>query len=576
MKTSKNIKIQNTIQLLSLIVAIVGINIISQFYFGRYDLTSEKRYSISETTKGIIENIDDIVYVRVYLDGDLPANFKKLRNSTRELLDDLRAYNSDIMYEFINPSENDDKTTRQKLYKELVDQGLSYYNIPVENNDGYAQKTVFPSALITYREKSIALNLLTSNRKVPLDAEIDNSIQSLELKMLNTITKLTKNKIPSVVFTVDHGELDNYESGDIAYELSKMYDVGQIEIGNQLTSLMRRVKVDSVTSVMIPNFDLIIIAQPTEKFNMKDLFLIDQYIMHGGKIVWAVDAVQASMDSLRISTSTIGMPLDIGLAEILFKYGVRLNTNLVLNRNALAIGTAEGELRTWDFFPHALPVKGHIITNNLSAVKTHFVSSMDTVGSSALRKTVLLQTDRNSRLMPAPALIDLVDIIYRGPNPSLYYSPQQPIAILVEGEFTSVFENRMIDPRIMEQKKMLDITYKSPVTSQLFISDGDIIRNQTMSSSQGRSPYPLGYDRYSKRMFDNKKFILNAVNYMLGDNVLIELRNKQYKIRLLDKDKIAKDKLKWQLINTLLPIVLIISLGLIIGFIKRKKYAITK
>lgn len=564
---------QNMIQLLSLIVAIIGINIIAQFYFGRYDLTTEKRYSVSETTKGIIENIDDIVYVKVYLDGDLPANFKKLKNSTRELLDDLRAYNSNIMYEFINPSEDENKENRQKLYKELVDNGLAYYNIPVENKDGFAQKTVFPSALITYRDKSIALNLLTSNRKVPVDSEIDNSIQTLELKMVNTLGKLTKRRIPSVVFTVDHGELNNYETADIAYELSKMYEVGQIKIGKQLTSLMRRVKIDSVTSKMIPNFDLLIIAKPTIAFDMKDLFLIDQYIMHGGKVVWAVDAVEANMDSLRYSTSTIGMPVDLGLAEMFFKYGLRLNSNLILNRNALAIGTAEGELRTWDFFPHALPVKGSIITNNLSAVKTHFVSSIDTVGSLSIQKTVLLQTDRNSRLMPAPALIDLVDIIYREPNISLYHKPQQPIAVLLEGEFSSVFENRMIDPRIMEQKKILDIEYKSVATSQLVISDGDIIRNQLMASAQGKSPYPLGYDRYSKRMFDNKKFLLNSINYMLGDKALIKLRNKQYKIRLLNKDKVANEKLKWQLTNTIVPIGLIIIMGIIIGIIKRRKYA---
>jgi len=159
-----------------------------------------------------------------------------------------------------------------------------------------------------------------------LDAEIDNSIQTLELKMVNTIGKLTKQKVPRVVFTVDHGELDNYQTADIAYELSKMYNVGQIKIGKSLTSLMRRVMVDSTSSKMLPNFDLIIIAQPKEKFDMKDLFLIDQYIMHGGKIVWAVDAVEANMDSLRYSTSTIGMPLDLGLGEILFKYGVRLNS----------------------------------------------------------------------------------------------------------------------------------------------------------------------------------------------------------------------------------------------------------
>lgn len=573
MMTSKNIKIQNSIQIIALIVVVVAINIISQFYFGRFDLTSEKRYSVSDATKEVVENINDIVYVKIYLEGDLPASFKKLSNSTRELLDDLRAYNSDIMYEFINPSGSDEKEQRRKVYKELTDAGLAYYNIPVENKDGFAQKTVFPSALISFRDKKVALNLLSSNRKVPLDMEIDNSIQTLELKMINAISKLTKISIPNVVFTTDHGELNNFESADIAFELSKMYNVGQIELGGKLTSLMRRVTIDSVSYKMIPNFDLLVIAQPKTAFSTKDVFLLDQYIMHGGKVVWALDAVEANMDSLRYATNTLGMPMDLGLSEMLFKYGVRLNTNLILNRNALAIGTAEGELRTWDYFPFALPVKNNIITDNLSAIKTHFVSSMDTVGGKNIKKTVLLQTDRNSRLMPAPVLIDLVDIIYRGPNPALYHKPQQPIAVLLEGEFSSVFENKMIDKRILEQKKLLDIKYQSDKTSMLVISDGDIIKNQLMNSAQGTSPYPLGYDRYSKKMFDNKKFLLNAINYMLGDYTLIKLRNKQYKIRLLNKDKVAKEKLKWQIINTISPISIIILLGFIIGFIKKRKYS---
>ncbi len=573
MMTSKNIKIQNSVQIIALIVVVIAINIISQFYFNRFDLTSEKRYSVSDATKEVVENIDDIVYVKVYLEGDLPANFKKLSNSTRELLDDLRAYNGDIMYEFINPSGSDEKGQRRKVYKELATAGLAYYNIPVENKDGFAQKTVFPSALITYKDKSLALNLLTSNRKVPLDMEINNSIQTLELKMINAIGKLTKTSIPSVVFTTDHGELDNFESADIAYELSKIYEVGQIELGGKLTSLMRRITSDSVSYVMVPNFDLLVIAKPKKPFSTKEIFLLDQYIMHGGKIVWALDAVDANMDSLRYATNTIGMPMDLGLSELLFKYGVRLNTNLILNRNALAIGTAEGPLKTWDYFPHALPVKNNIITENISAVKTHFVSSIDTVGGSGIKKTVLLKTDRNSRLMPAPALIDLVDIIYRGPNPALYHQPQQSIAVLLEGEFSSVFENKMIDERILAQKKLLDIKYKSKKTSMLVISDGDIIKNQLMNTAQGTSPYPLGYDRYSKKMFDNRKFLLNSINYMLGDNTLIKLRNKQYKIRLLNKDKVAKEKTKWQIINTIIPIAIIALLGFLIGFIKKRKYA---
>jgi ABC-2 type transport system permease protein len=574
--TAKKIKQQNFIQLFAIIFGIIALNILAQFYFGRFDLTTEKRFSVSTTTKDIVTDLDDFIYFKVYLDGDLPTNFELLKNSTRELLDEFRAYNKNVMYEFINPSENDNKKERFKFYRELAKEGLAYYNVPVETNDGFAQKTVFPSILLTYKDKNIPINLLVSSKKVPSDADINNSIQNLELNLVNAIRKVSKQKIPQVVFTTGHGELDSYATGDLAYELSKTYDVGQIALNNKLSSLMRRVMIDSNSSKMIPLYDLIIIAKPQTPFTTKEIFLLDQYIMHGGKVVWALDMVKANMDSLRYSTSTLGMPIDINLNELLFKYGARINSNLVLNRNAMEIGTAEGTLKRWDFFPLALPVKGHIITKNLTAVATRFVSTIDIVGSKDIKKTVLLKTDKRSRIMPAPALIDLMDIIYRGPNPALYNQSGQNIALLMEGSFHSVFENRVLDPRIMANSQLFDIKYNSENTSQLVLSDGNILENQVMETANGKVPYPLGYDRYSKKMFDNRKFMLNAINYMLGDNALIKLRNKQYKIRLLDKAKISNERLKYQIINTVLPIGTIILLGLIIGIVRKRKYGIKK
>lgn len=573
MITSKILRSQNLLHLGAFLVIIIALNILSQFYFGRFDLTTEKRFSVSPTTKKIIKNLDDIVYVKVYLDGDLPAGFKRLRNSTRELLDEFRAYNKELMFEFINPSENENKTERIKLYKQLAKEGLAYYNVPMETKDGFAQKTIFPSALITYKDKSIAINLLMSNSKVPNESDLNNSIQNIELNLVNAIRKLSFQKLPYVVFTQGHGELDNYQSGDLAYELSQTYEVGQIDIDSNLTRLMRRVQIDSNTSKMIPSFELLIIAKPTKPFTIKDLFLLDQYVMHGGKVIWAVDFVEANMDSLRYATSTLAMPLDLNLQEILFSYGARVNTNLVLNRNAMEIGTAEGVLKPWDFFPLALPTKGNPITQNMNSLSTSFVSSIDTVGSSSIRKTVLLKTDLNTRIMPTPALVDLVDIIYRGPNPALYNRLPQPIAVLLEGSFTSIFENRIIDPRIMNNKELFDIQFHSLPTSQLVISDGDLLKNQVMETADGLMPYPLGYDRFSKRTYDNKKFMLNAVNYMMGDDALIQLRNKQYKIRLLNKERISNEKLKWQILNTSIPILLIIVMGLIINIVKRRRYA---
>ncbi len=572
MKATKKIGQGNIMQIVSIVLLIISVNIIGSYSFMRFDLTAEKRYSISETTTTILKNLDDYITIKVYLDGDLPAEYKHLRNATKELLDEFRAYNKDIQYEFINPTESDDKKERKKLFIELAQKGLSYFNIPIENKDGFAQKIIFPSALITYKGKSIPITLLESGRKVPTAADLNNSIQNLELNFMSAIRKLTAKRIPTVVFSIGHGEADQAHTADIAMALSKSYNVGQILIDENFAALTKRIKMDSTGSKLIPRYDLLIIAKPDTAFSDKDQFIIDQYLMHGGKIMWLIDRVQANMDSLRQNTSFVAMNKDLHVMEMLFSYGVRLNSNLVLNRNALAIGTAEGALRTWDYFPIALPVKGSIITENLNAVKTKFVNSIDLVGSDKIKKTVLLKTDKKSRISPSPVLVDLIDIIYRGPNPALYNAPAQNIAVLLEGKFTSHYVYRPITP-LIGNNKIFDVLYESPETKQIVISDGDIIQNQVMQTANGLRPLPLGYDRYTKKFFDNKKFILNSVNYLLGDEIMIHLRNKEFKIRLLDKQKVVNGRLKWQLINTAFPVLLIILLGIIIGFIRKRKYA---
>jgi len=572
MKAMKKTKQGNIIQLVSFITLIIAVNIIGAYSFMRFDLTAEKRYSISETTRTILQNQDDYITIKIYLDGELPAEYKRLRNATKELLDEFRAYNKDVQYEFINPAESESKKERLKLFKDLAQKGLSYFNIPIENKDGWGQKIIFPSALITYHDKSIPITLLESGRKVPTSSDLNNSIQNLELNFMSAIRKLTTDRVPTVVFSIGHGEADQAHTADIAMALSKSYNVGQILIDENFAALTKRIKMDSAESKLIPRYDLLIIAKPDSAFSDKDQFIIDQYLMHGGKIMWLIDKVQADMDSLRQHTSTIGMTKDLHIMEMLFSYGVRLNSNLILNRNALSIGTAEGSLRTWDYFPIALPEKGSIITENLNAVKTKFVNSIDIVGSESIKKTVLLKTDNKSRIAPSPVLIDLIDIIYRGPNPALYNAPSQNIAVLLEGKFTSHYVYRPITP-LISGNKMFDVIYESPETKQIVISDGDIIQNQVMETANGLRPLPLGYDRYTQKYFDNKKFILNSINYLLGDEIMIHLRNKEFKIRLLDKQKVANQRLQWQLINTALPVVFIILLGIIIGIIKKRKYA---
>ena len=573
MKATRKVKQNNIIELVSALLLIIAVNIISAYNFARFDLTAEKRYSISETTRNILENQDDYIIIKVYLEGDLPANYQRLHNAVRELLDEFRAYNKDVQYEFIDPAKSEDRNERLRVFKELAQQGLAYYNIPVENKDGFAQKIIFPSVLISYHDKWVAVNLMETSRRIPTEADINNSIQNLELNFITAIRKLTSKRVPTIAFSYGHGEAENITTADIAMALDKTYNVGQVLIKGNIMALTKRLPKgkDSTETMLLPKYDLLIIAKPDSAFSDRDQFIIDQYLMHGGKIMWLVDMVDANMDSLRYSTSTIGLKKNLRLQEMLFSYGARINSNLVLNRNALEIGTAEGALRTWDYFPIALPVKGNVITDNLNAVKTKFVSSIDLVGPKEIKKTPLLRTDKHSRLIPTPALIDLVDIIYRGPNPALYRAPAQNVAVLLEGKFESYFSHRPIARQISDNK-IFDVKYLSPETKQIVISDGDMIMNQVMETANGPMPYPLGYDRYTRKFFDNKKFLLNAINYMLGDEIMIHLRNKEFKIRLLDKEKIKNQRLKWQIINTAGPIVFIILLGIFIGILKRRKY----
>ncbi|MBN2745289.1 MAG: gliding motility-associated ABC transporter substrate-binding protein GldG [Bacteroidales bacterium] len=572
MKTKQRNKVQSFYSFSILLISIIALNIIVQYSFFRIDLTTDKRYSLSESTKEKIKSLEDIIFIKVYLEGDLPADFKMLRNATKELLDEFRAYNTNIQYEFINPSANEDKNERFKVYRQLASEGLAYYSIPVENKDGFAQKTIFTGAQITYNENSIPINLLVSSRSVPTNADINNSIHKLELTLLTAIHYLTTKQPKTIAFTTGHGELDNLEIADFAYELSQSYHVSQVEIHGKINALSKRIAIDSSKSVIENKFDLIIIAKPDSTFDERDKFVIDQYIMHGGKVIWLLDNINVSMDSLRQKTTTIGLPVELNLDDMLFKYGVRLKQHLVLNRNALEIGTAEGALRRWDYFPLALPASKHLITNNINSLKTQFVNSIDTIANGIGKKTVILKTDNNCRLMPSPAIVDVEDIIYRRPNPALYTKPAQNLGVIIEGSFKSNFENRIGDPRIINNPDF-HIKFQSPPTKMAFFADGDLIRNQIMEQNSGPFPLPLGYDRFTRKMFDNKKFLLNTVNYMLDDNSLIELRSKEFKIRLLDKTKVTKNRLFWQILNTATPLIFVILMGLLLLIFRNKIYA---
>ncbi len=565
------------LQLIVVIVILVVANIISSTVFTRFDLTSEKRYTLSDATINLLENVDDIVYFRVFLDGEFPAGFKRLKRETKELLDEFRAYNKNIEYRFINPSESDDPEERNHTYQLLMEQGLNPTNLQVKTKGGVEQQMIFPGALVTYRNNEMPVELLDAQRNVPPEAALNNSVQNLEFKFATVINQLIKQKKPKIAFIEGHGELDSKEVFDITQTLKENYVVNRVKIDGQVDALVNRFLVDSLTQdyEILPEYAAIIIAKPDSAFSQKDKFIIDQYIMYGGKVLWLLDPVIASMDSIQTQESTVAIENNVGLQDQIYTYGVRVNRDLIMDLNAMVIpirtgqigGQAQIDFFPWYYFPLITPLAKNPIVKNLNAIKTQFVSSLDTTTTKGVKKTILLSTSDYSRQENIPALISL-RTLSEEPDIIDYPGPSYDIAVLLEGRFLSNFRNRL--PQSISTNKEIGFREKSEPTSMIVVTDGDIIRNQ-FHIPQGY-PLPLGYDQFTQETFGNKEFILNALNYLTEGADLVSLRSREMKLRLLDKTKISADKTLWQLLNIAGPVVLVILLGIVLVWLRKMKY----
>ena len=580
----KNIKRNEIASLFIILIIIVLVNIIGSFVYTRFDLTSEKRYTLSDTSKDILKKLDDYVYFRVYLEGEFPAGFKKLRKETKEMLDEFRAYSKFIDYEFINPSESNDPAERQETYKILWQSGLNYYTETVQTNTGMQQIMIWPGILMTYRDNEMAIDLLSGQSGQTQEMVLNNSAQDLEYKLISAIKDISTTVKPTIAFVDGHGELADLEVYDIANTLAKKYIIKRATLNEQLNSLMKR-DLDRDSNIVIkPAFDAIVIAKPTESFSEKDKFIIDQYIMYGGKVMWLLDAVSASMDSLQSQESTMGLALNINLDDQLFKYGLKLNRNLLLSYPCAQIGLVTGQgaslqsmLLPWYYFPLLSPASEHPIVRNLEAVKADFISSLEpTTSAPEIQKIPLLKTSDYTKVSSAPVYISL-DILNQRPNASMFPQKGMTTAYLLNGKFTSLYENRMTTA--ITESAEIGFKSESVPTSMIVIADGDIIRNQLAQLDYAKknnkrvgSPLPLGYDQYTNNTYGNKQFIENAITYLLEGDGIINIRTRELKIRLLDVNKVNGAQITWQLINVVLPSAIMIVLGIVLAVLRKKKY----
>jgi gliding-associated putative ABC transporter substrate-binding component GldG len=563
---AKNIKKQNIQQLLLILVAIILVNYIVSFILFRVDMTSEGRYTITEQSRDLLEELDDELYVKIYLDGDdLPIGFKRMRRELSDLLEEFKIYaENDVNYHFINPSENPDKKIRFALYKQLFEKGL----VPIESQETTEegktmQKMVFPGVVVVYKGKEMGVNLLKSNPRYKPDSEenINNSVQSMEYELTNAIRKLTKGKKPEIAFLEGHGELSEYQVLDITNTLSEYYEVKRGVIGG--------------TYGILDNFKAVIIAAPTQKFSEQDKFVIDQYIMNGGKVMWLLNGATVNMDSLKYSPITLAMPLNLGLEDQLFRYGVRINPGLLQDAQCAKIGMArrgpDGQskisLYPWTYYPVVLSNNTNEINKYLDVVRLEYPSSLDTVSSSMeVKKTILLHSSAKAKFDYAPVEINLMDARI-GPEEKLFNQSKVPVAVLLEGKFDSNFKNRFLDAKITQGHEVLE---KSKETKMIVVASSSVIRNEL--STKGEM-YPLGYDINTRKTFKgNKQLIMNSVNYLCDDEGLMSIRLREIKLRLLNKDKVVSEKTLWQITNTIIPVLFVLLFGLIASYFRKRKY----
>ena len=549
------------------LVIILLINYISSNAYFRLDLTSDKRYTLSDATHQILDSLDDVVYIEIYLDGEMPIGFQRMRKATEELMDEFRVvagYN--IQYTFVNPSESGDQSKRNAIYNDLYERGLVPTKVKDHDKEGgLVEKLLFPGAIISYQSFETPINLLVNNPGFSAEVNLNNSIQALEYEFVNAIRKLTVKQRKRIAFIEGQGELDEYYTGDITRALNEYYDIDRVTVKEYLN--------------ILDTYDAVIIAGPTEQYTEKSKFIIDQYIMNGGKVLWFIESVSVSMDSLSVGNgSAFAFVNDVNLGDQLFKYGVRVNPNIIQDvqcavipvNTAIAGKQAKFTPAPWLYFPLLIAPQDNPVTKNLNMLKSEFPSVIDMVGDkSEIKRQVLLRSSANSRVLNVPLLINLSQVKEQV-DPLSFNQPFNPIAVLLQGEFESVFRNRPLS-KITDGQKF---TFKenSVATKMIVVSDVHIIKNDVSYKADGIFLSPLGYDRYTKQTFGNKEFVMNAVHYLVDENGVLDIRSREYKLRLLDKARIKKDKSKWQFVNTVIPIIFILLFGVLMAYKRRKKY----
>ena len=563
----KNRKIQALLQLAFLVGIIIFINIIGNYFYTRFDLTEEKRFTLTKATENTLNDLNGEIFVRVFLEGDFPAGIQRLRESTEEILNDFRAVSPRVNFSFDNPLDGTVEEVNGRK-EQLSAVGINPSSLKVPGVDEMKQMLFYPWALVNFGERKIAVNLLDSDGLGRIDDFVlNNSVGLLEYNLINAIQKLTMQQRPEIIFLQGHGEFNIRQVADLRQNLSAFYETAMVSL-------------DSVVHIS-PDIDLMVIARPTEEFSEQDKFKIDQYVMNGGKLLWFVDRLAVNIDSLRASPEFVPRDYPLNIDDLLFKYGVRLQPNLVLDLNCTSIPLISGKLGSgnqyekfkWYYHPLVTPKSDHPIVKSLDLVNFYFPGTIDNVKTKTdIQSTVLLESSERSRLQYSPINVNF-EILKYAPDPAKFNKGSQTLAVLQEGVFPSLYENR-VSENMRQTLQSIGMEYKSQSekTSMIVVSDGDLPKN--LYNPENKEFMPLGFNQFEKHVFKgNKNFVVNCIEYLLDEEGVIEARGKDIKLRMLDNVKINEERGFWQFVNVVLPLLFLLLFGLIFNFWRKNKYA---
>ncbi|SDR72024.1 gliding motility-associated ABC transporter substrate-binding protein GldG [Gramella sp. MAR_2010_147] len=545
--------------LLILLVILIAVNFLASEFYSRVDLTQDQRYSLSPAAKEIVANVEQPVIFDVFLEGSFPSEFRRLQNETRQMLEEFSAYNRNIKFNFVDPLEEsgDANAIAEEFYK----MGMTPARLNVQENGKNSESIIFPWAIANYGDKTVKIPLLKNQIGATDEERVNASVQQLEYALADGLSKLIYPRKKKIAVMRGNGELPDVQIADFVKTIQEYYFMAPFTLDSAAINPKK-------TLADLKEYDLILEPKPTRAYSENEKYILDQYVMNGGKMLWLAEVTNMENDSLFNDQGTaIALPRNLNLGDYFFSYGVRINPEIVNDLYSAPIVLASGSGQNtrfnpypWFYSPLTTSPNEHPIINNIEAVKFEYANPIDTLAND-INKTILLSSSPKTKLEGVPAQISL-NTVGQKPDLNSYNSGEQPLAVLLEGQFKSVYKNRV---KPFEIQNHLD---KGVDSKMLIVSDGDVIKNDI----QGGKAMELGFQRYTGNTYGNKEFLLNSVNYLLDDNGLIDIRSKEINLAFLDKEKTADERSKWQLINIAGPIILLFIFGIAFRFYRKQKY----